>query len=109
MVPAREFVKATHIMTVYDKASQVQNVLNSVFRSKLRQNLPLGKKLRFVPYALDTRFIISNKQRFNIKKSKAAKKSFIDSVETLTSHSIIGLDYHHPIYNVTLRESIMAL
>jgi hypothetical protein len=67
-VPAIEFVKAAHIWTAYDKASQVRKALNSVFGSTLRQNLPLVKKLRFVPYSLDKRFINSNKQRFNIKK-----------------------------------------
>ena len=107
--PFKDQIKAAHIWTAYDKAAQVRKKLNHIFGSQLRTNLPLGKKLRFVPHALDSRFIISDKQRFNISKLKSAQKAFMNSVVTAVSYSIIGLDYHHPTYDVTLRESIMAL
>jgi hypothetical protein len=102
-------VKAAHILTHWDKALKCRIAMNMVYGKKSKKGYPLGKNMRFIPNILDTRFIVTEKIKMQVKKTVSKQKHFLQKTQTATSYTIMSLDYLDPVMNTTLRELLMGL
>ena len=102
-------VKAAHILTHWDKALKCRIAMNLVYGKKSKKGYPLGKNMRFIPNILDTRFIVTEKIKMQVKKTVSKQKFFLQKTQTATSYTIMALDYLDPVLGTTLRELLMGL
>ena len=92
-IAATDQVRAAHVITEYNRVSEMRGIMRAIYDKPGDLGLPLGIVLRFVPNVADSRYKGSTSTRNNCKKLRNKQRNFLNNTEVQSSMALQYIDY----------------
>ena len=93
-VDFKDQVRAAHIITDYNRVSEMRSAIKKIYDNPGELGYPLGIVLRFVPNIADSRYKGGAATRINCKKLRRKQKNFLMNTTIQDSIALQFIDFH---------------
>ena len=87
-IDAKEQVRAAHVITEYNRVSEMRGIMRAIYDKPGDLGLPLGIVMRFVPNVADSRYKRSTSTRENCGKLRNKQRNFLKNTEIQSSMAL---------------------